>query len=100
MQIITNNHRRELVSLNQLPEDAQSDFEYLKMDEWYDERFVQYKGEWYDVNDTMNVGGITQEVGEFKGWHSYISDTFFSGILFKWPDPAEADVVIVGRYFA
>lgn len=88
--IITNGHRRELVSWHHLPEDAKSDFEYLTLDQFVDQRFVLYKGTWYDMFDTE---------GPILGWHAHISDTFFSGVLFNWPDATEPEVV-VGRYYS
>lgn len=96
MQIITNNVPRVLVAFADLPIKAQADFDYVEELAWFDPRFVQYKGCWYDVYDSQN---ITRELGfdQFKGWHGIVSDSFFSGVLFKLCDN---DDVIVGRYFS
>ena len=96
MQIITNNRPRRLECAADLPAKVQADFDYIAWEEGYAPRFVQYKGEWYDVYDSQN---ITRELGfsQFKGWHGIVSDSFFSGVLFKLCDD---DTVIVGRYFA
>ena len=100
MQIITNNRPRPLLALADLPRKVQKDFDYLNGEDAYSPRFVQYKGWWHDVDDTQAVrysrGGSAMT--EFEGWDSFASDTFFSGVLFKWVDDGEA--VIVGRYFS
>lgn len=95
MQIITNNKPRPLVALADLPIKTQADFDYVLPDDGSC-RFVKYKGAWYDVYDSQNIG---RELGfdQFKGWHGIVSDSFFSGVLFKLCDD---DQVIVGRYFS
>ncbi len=96
MSIITNNRPRPLLALIDLPAKAQKDFDYVKEGAEFYPSFVQYKGVWYDVYDSQN---ITRELGfsQFAGWHGIVSDSFFSGVLFKLCDD---DTVIVGRYFA
>lgn len=96
MQIITNNKPRPMLALADLPAKTQLDFDYVREEGSYSPRFVKYKGWWYDVYDSQN---ITHELGfdQFKGWHGIVSDSFFSGVLFKLCDN---DDVIVGRYFS
>ena len=92
MNIITNNHQRQMACLAELPDNVRADFDYVE-DE-FDARFVQYKGAWYDVYDSQACGvGFDQ----FKGWDGIVSETFFSGVLFRFV--ADEDQVIVGRYF-
>lgn len=93
MNIITNNHPRPLACILDLPEKVRAEFDYV---ENYDlsYRFVQYLGHWYDVYDSQACGvGFDQ----FKGWDGIVSETFFSGVLFRF---ADEDQVIVGRYFS
>ena len=91
MNIITNNRARPLQSFLDLPAKAQADFDYIDVADWFDLRFVQYKGCWYDVCDT---DGRVPDV--FKEWDGIVSETFFSGVLFKWANDYD---VIVGRYY-
>ena len=105
MNIITDNKWRPLAALADLPAKAMKESEYIDEDSIYDLRFVKYKGVWYDVRDTQRI-----TVGNsFRGWDMYvtkdhpfakwsavISDSFFSGILFKFDKYFEQ--VIVGRY--
>ena len=105
MGIKTDNKWRPLAALADLPEKAQKEFEYIDGDSIYDLRFVKYKGVWYDAMDTqrITVGNsfrgwdmyVTKD-HPFAKWSSFISDSFFSGILFKLDD--DFDRVIVGRY--
>jgi hypothetical protein len=92
MIITTNNIPRQLLPLTDLPAKVQEDFDYL--DDPHEYRFVQYKGHWYDVYDSQS---ITRELGfdQFKGWDGIVSESFFSGILFRLVGD---DEVIVGRY--
>jgi hypothetical protein len=94
MIITTNNRPRPLACLADLPAKVQADFDYVKEGAEY--RFVQYKGHWYDVYDSQS---IIRELGfdQFKGWDSIVSESFFSGILFRL---VGGDEVIVGRYCA
>jgi hypothetical protein len=96
MKIITNNRPRPMACFADLPAKVQADFDYVMLADHYSPRFVQYKGEWYDVYDSQS---ITRELGfsQFAGWHGIQSDSFFSGVLFKLCDD---DTVIVGRYFS
>ena len=95
MNIITNNRPRPLLALIDLPEKARAEFDYLTEDhERFDLRFVQYKGVWYDVADSQSTRGLGFD--QFKGWDGITSDSFFSGVLFKWANDYD---VIVGRYY-
>ena len=96
MNIITNNHQRQMACLAELPDNVRADFDYVNEDERYCPRFVRYLGHWYDVYDSQS---ITRELGfdQFKGWDGIVSETFFSGVLFRLVGD---DEVIVGRYFA
>ena len=99
MQIITNNKPRPMLALADLPAKTQLDFDYVREEACWLPRFVKYKGAWYDVDDTQGVrysrGGSAMT--EFNGWDLFVSETFFSGVLFKLCDN---DDVIVGRYFS
>lgn len=94
MKIITNNVPRDLLSWHELTTKEQAEFDYTNGDDSTSERFVRYKGETYDVYDTEGVPNFAE-----PGWDSFISETFFSGILFRFVDPENLDQVVVGRYY-
>jgi hypothetical protein len=89
-----------------LPERAQADFDYIMGDDRYTARLVRYKGHWYDVHDTqaihtrpgapMGWAMVVAEASPLADWHSIISETYFSGIVFRL---GADDTVVVGRYF-
>lgn len=106
MNITTNNKPRALVCLADLPAKAQADFDYIEKDGDYTARLVNYRGAWYDVLDTqfitrearypMGWAVVVAEASPLADWHSIISETYFSGIVFRW---GADDTVVVGRYF-
>lgn len=112
IEIKTNNHKRDLVSLYELPEKAQSDFDYVdKEDSSY--RFVNYRGNWYDVYESQAIlrrehaGCFSMSVDEdspFAKWNAIQSDSYFSGIVFRYPKDdcgrEDFDHIICGTYFS
>ena len=94
MKITTNNQYRDLLPRAALPKKVLSDFAYVCSDE---PRFVHYRGEWYDALDTQVIephkGTVTSPMGwamhvqptdPLAKWHAIISDSFFSGVLFRF----------------
>lgn len=108
MEIITNWQPRNLVALHELPAKHQKFFDYVREDGDYTPRFVQYKGEWHDAYDTQRIepdNGRQHPMGWAIRVHpgsplclfdSVESDSFFSGLLFRF---VGEDQVVVGRYF-
>jgi hypothetical protein len=104
--IITNNHPRDTIDAWELTVPEREEFDYLdwvKIDKGEDSReFVRYKGELIDLGDIEVISGYEQgRTGEvFKGWEGIRSDSFFSGLLFRWVKADYEDwQVIVGRYY-
>lgn len=107
MQITTNWVPRNLVALCDMPEKARKDFDYITDDD-YQDRFVEYKGDWIDVYDTQRIHA---DVGEKypMGWgmrvhpgsplclfDAIIGDSYFSGTLIRFVGD---DQVVVARYY-
>lgn len=106
MKITTNWHPRPLQDWHGLPHRVQSDFDYLSDDDKWQDRFVEYKGEWYDVFDTQAISFHNGPMGwnfvvtpdhPFAAWAAILTESYFSGLLFKWTTD---DRIIVGRYYA
>lgn len=102
--IITNNTPREVIFGYELTEKERLEFDYhnwakIAMGEESDPEFFRYKGQLYDLSELS----VTANVPIFrnKHWHLYQSDSFFSGILVKWPgyEDGNFEWVIVGRYY-
>src|ERR1700746_193707 len=103
--IITNNHPRLIMDACELTASEREDFDYLTwsaIEAGEDSAsFIRYRGELYDLGDFQYEGGLMKGSsipGIFAGWHGYISDSFFSGILVRMCE--DTDYVIVGRYYS
>lgn len=94
--IKTNNVPRLLLNWDQLTKKEQAEFDWMKDDLKIGADFVRYKGWVYYLNDFMSC---SPRVPEFKGWDGYQADSYFSGVLVKWPDKQDMDRVIVGRLY-
>ena len=106
MEIKTDHKYRPLLSLCELPEKVAKDFDYVK-EEYCTLRFVKYKGDWYDTLDTQRITTESYRMGWdmpvskdhiLADWDAILSDTFFSGMVFKFSEDWES--VIVGVYYA
>jgi hypothetical protein len=110
MNITTNNQPRELVALCDLPAKDQADFDYIREEgEGNTPRLVRYKGAWYDVWDSQEIrieGPRNGRMGwahwvepssPLAKWGFIISESYFSGVLFRQVDP---EYVICGRYYS
>lgn len=88
LKIVTDNKRRAMVTYNDLLAKVRADFDYIEDDdEKWSERFVAYKGNYYDMNDTARLDG--QELLSQNGhWHGYDAHTAWSGVVFRmvWQD--------------
>ena len=109
MKVTTNNVRRHLASWQDLPTKVQAEFDYIQQlgecARWQP-RLVKYLGEWYDIYDSQSIQVREREtrIGwaitvtpdhPLAAWHSVITESHFSGILFR---VTQDDDVVVGRY--
>jgi hypothetical protein len=100
LEIITNGHKRPLATLSELPEKARKDFNYVSPESDDYPRFVRYKGSWYDIGDVEAILPTQQPADwPFAAWHGRQSETYFSGILFRYVYNYDPDFVVVGRYY-
>jgi len=93
MEITTNNNPRKLISYADLPDSVKDDFDYLDPMLRWDYRFFCYRGYWYDSGDMLNAPSDS-----FPGWHAYMNDSFYSGVVIRFVDGF--DSVIVGQFVA
>ena len=80
MKIVKGKHKYYAISWYDLPEKVKGDFDYLENDQKMDERFIKYKGYYYDSYDMMGCNGIV-DMGD---WDAYHGESYFSGILLKY----------------
>lgn len=95
LTIITNNVPRPIVDASELPLSAHAQFDYLNWPaiERGEESasFIHYKGWWYDLSDTEGIFPPDTR------W-LFVSDSFFSGVLFRFTDDFES--IVCGRYYS
>lgn len=100
MNIVTNNQVRDILYWFQLTDREQSEFDYLDTETMRESAsFFRYKNNVYDLGEFMRA----EKIPEFEGWDGYSSDSFFSGILVKYPKDEWGyidDGVIVGHYYS
>lgn len=105
MKITTNNCPRDIVYGFELSDKERAEFDWLDADEIESAEFFRYKGRVYSFDEFMRVGNIDT----LQGWDGYTSDSFFSGIVIKYPRldysyaghpniELDTDHVIVGWY--
>jgi hypothetical protein len=98
--IVTNNVPRDIVNGYELTSAERADFDFI---DWSDveagnvsPEFFRYKGELYYLESEGRPRFA-------PGWDGYLSDSFFSGILFRFPvedGRPDYERIIVGRYYA
>jgi hypothetical protein len=114
VELTSNWQARELTSWWDLPEKERAEFGYIfshasSLDRFTEllteKRFVNYKGDWYDVHDTEGKPpeSILENLPQNGTLWNYASDSFFSGLLFGLPYDKNYDGylwnhVIVARY--
>ena len=90
MKIYTNNHDRHLKYKDEVPQDIIDDYDWLDEDEAFD-GWIHYRDRWYHTSDFMRFGyGGGTVPDEFDGWHGYLNDSFFSGVIIKLSDCGES----------
>lgn len=96
IEIKTNNQTRATVNYRDLPEKHQKEWIDLGLTEEMRDSadFVLYKDRAYPVTEIVRINA-----GELKdlGWHGVASDTYWSGVCFKFIED-DTDYVICGSY--
>ena len=100
MTIITNNQPRDVLNGWDLTPAERAEFDYI---DWpavergeASADFVRYKGQLYDLGDTEGMFPADRR------WF-YLSDSFFSGVLFRYPmdefGHVDTEAIVCGRYY-
>lgn len=84
LTIRTNHAWRDFVYRSDVPAKVlESEFDYQDEEDTLD-GFFCYRGCWYHLDQFMVCDGDT-----FKGWHAYLSDSFYSGVLIRVSNDGE-----------
>lgn len=97
--IITNNIPRHVIYGFELSEKWRKEFDYLEGVDLDCATFVMYKGWLYHLGDILALNtGLDCLPNGFENWHGYVSETYFSGVLFRFSNDWES--VVCGRYYS
>jgi hypothetical protein len=101
LTIITNHQARAIIDASQLAPNERSEFDYLNWDAIEEGRdsasFIRYRGQLYDLGEFQATRPSLVEWNPLRAWDSYLSDSYFSGIVIRY---IRYDEVIVGRYYS
>jgi hypothetical protein len=107
---------RELLSGWDLTEKERKELDYIAphddKEQWLNEsyRFFRYRGNIYDCYEFSRIIPVGSKIchpteysgEELQGWDGYMSDSYFSGIVIKYPtdefDHMDYETIIVGLY--
>lgn len=101
--VSTNGHRRELLSLHELPDVARMEFDYAPADDGCSPRFFHYRGAWYDVHEFDRcdpAGPINLLSANALEWHGVQTDTMFSATVVRFLDGDDDGFVVAGRMYS
>lgn len=93
-KIITNNVPRDIINWYDLTEKEKKEFDWIHKGTEDEYNFVRFNGNCYATNEFMQIDNNNWDL---KGWHDYIPDTYFSGVLIKYVNDYEQ--VVMGRYY-
>ena len=99
VKIVTNNVPRDIVQAYELTEAERAGFDFIDwagVEEGTDSaEFFRYRGQLYYLESEGRPAFA-------PGWDGYLSDSFFSGILFRFPvedGRPDYERIVIGRYY-
>ncbi|HEY2530254.1 MAG TPA: hypothetical protein VGJ20_20350 [Xanthobacteraceae bacterium] len=99
LTIKTNNVPRNLLRWYELTDKERAEFDYLDTEDKQMEcEFVRYRAWVYDLGDVERIDDYARHEPKFRKWHGIVSDSFFSGVVFRYT--ADFEQVICGTYFS
>jgi hypothetical protein len=116
MTIKTNHVPRDIVYAWELTEQEQAEFDYLDweaIERGEDSAdFFRYRGQLYDLSEFSRITAPGSTIRhpmecqsqDLQGWDGYASDSFFSGIVVRYPRDERGNIdgedIIVGTYYS
>jgi hypothetical protein len=103
LTIKTNRIPRDVLRWHDLTPKERAEFDYLDTEERQDEAsFMRYRNWTYDLGEFMRCPADSSPAPDslgFSGWDGYHSDSYFSGILIRYPD-SDCEQVIAATYYS
>lgn len=78
-RVVTNNHTRRFLYGYEVPKHVRDDYEHLDHAEALD-GWIAYRNRWYHESDFILTP--TDSPLRAAGWDAYLSDSYFSGVVF------------------
>ena len=105
VKIYTNWHKRELLYLWELSEayqaEARETYDYTDPEEL---QYFVYRNVLYSLDDFMSLHNkfyCPNPPGFMTGWDGYLTDSFFSGVLIRYPkDEWDTEHVIAATFIS
>ena len=92
VKIISNYHLREMQYFYELSDKDQnivkSQYDWMDSEELDNASFFKYRNSWYSLCDFMSLHNkmhFPNPPDFMKGWDGYLNDSFFSGVLIRYP---------------
>ena len=89
MEVITNHHWRPFKYYQDFSEKEQNEiddsYDWMSQEERETADWIEYRNRVYCTQDFM-----ADRNDRFPGWHGYLTDSFFSGLLIKLSDCGDA----------
>ena len=95
IDVITNNHWREVISGYELPDKMRQEFDYLEGEDFDCNNFIKYNGQYYDLSDFLRIEGESHPLAD---WHGVANHTYFSGLVIRLSSCGDA--YQIGRYYS
>jgi len=95
--IKTNRHWHNCLYGYELTEKEAKEFDYIDAEDFPLHDFARYRGVVYDLHEFIRLTERAR-ISEFKNWHGYASDSFFSGVLIKLSEDGEQ--YQIGTYYS
>lgn len=90
MRITTDHKWKDFVYGYELPEKIKKDFDYLDPEDLEYNRFMKYKGSYYDLHEFIRVENM-------ENWNGVYNDSYFSGVLVELS--GDLDQYRIGSYY-
>lgn len=95
MNILTNGHEREFLDWTVIPTNVKREYAHMSLEEM-GTGWIKYKGIYRHLSDFVMADSFEEFTDH--GWHGYVSDCAFSGVVIKVSDDGET--YVIGRYFS
>ena len=112
----TNNTKRDVLQWHDLTDKEKEEFDYIDTEEkQYSAEFFRYRGSCYDISEFQRITAPgaclngwayvahDNEDGTqspLRKWDAIQTDSYFSGIVFRYVPDTDCEQIVVGRVYS